>query len=306
MEIWIRLIQGQNLKLRCRCLAFLQWWDVCHFFPRCCILGDPVNFHHEHFIDPTNCPWDSEDGGVAVWTVTQCPPHYYTINPYGTVIHNFLHVIHKSKKETNLLYILNNVFQYSKIRTRKRNAKKSIKTEKNLESSPFWNPESTELESGIRYSESGIHRVESRIQDFPAFPYMGRSLVNFAWSFKIIITDSDFYRSKIIWIIRMKYSLNCSCVNCGRIALWLSGLWQLTLFLKIIIMSFLTGARIPFLGNSFWMCLDCFVIATLWSGKAMVSVLHANLISCRVGFVLSCFYKSNFGCSLLWGERYSR
>ena len=29
----------------------------------------------------------------------------------------------------------NNVFQYSKIRTRKRNAKKSIKTEKNM-----WNP----------------------------------------------------------------------------------------------------------------------------------------------------------------------
>ena len=55
----------------------------------------------------------------------------------------FLHVIYKSKKKTNLLCILNNVFQYSKIRTRKRNAKKSIKTEKNLESSPFWNPEST-------------------------------------------------------------------------------------------------------------------------------------------------------------------
>ena len=31
----------------------------------------------------------------------------------------------------------------------------------------------------------------------------------------------------------------------------------------------------------------------------MVSVLHTNLISCRVGFVLSCFYKSNFSCSLL-------
>ena len=44
----------------------------------------------------------------------------------------------------------NNVFQYSKIRTRKRNAKKSIKTEKNLKSSLFgirnplsWNPESS-------------------------------------------------------------------------------------------------------------------------------------------------------------------
>ena len=60
------------------------------------------------------------------------------------------------------------------MRTRKRNAKKSFKTEKKLESSPFWNPESTELESGIQYSESGIHRVESRIQDCHGFPYMGR------------------------------------------------------------------------------------------------------------------------------------
>ena len=31
----------------------------------------------------------------------------------------------------------------------------------------------------------------------------------------------------------------------------------------------------------------------------MVSVLHTNLVSCRVGFLLSCFYKSNFSCSLL-------
>ena len=38
----------------------------------------------------------------------------------------------------------------------------------------------------------------------------------------------------------------------------------------------------------------------------MVSVLQANLIGCRVGFVLSCFFKSKFSCSLLWRERYSR
>ena len=25
-----------------------------------------VNFHHGHFIDPTNCPWVSEDGSVYV------------------------------------------------------------------------------------------------------------------------------------------------------------------------------------------------------------------------------------------------
>ena len=60
----------------------------------------------------------------------------------------------------------NNVFQYSKIRTGKRSAKKSIKTgKKNL--ALFWNPESTVLESGIQHPESGI-------QDCPGFPYMGR------------------------------------------------------------------------------------------------------------------------------------
>ena len=68
----------------------------------------------------------------------------------------------------------NNVFQHSKIRTRKRSAKKSIKTGKKMESNSFWNPESTVLESGIQYPESGIHSMESRIQDCPGFPYMGR------------------------------------------------------------------------------------------------------------------------------------
>ena len=39
----------------------------------------------------------------------------------------------------------------------------------------------------------------------------------------------------------------------------------------------------------------------------MVSVPQANLISCLIDFVLSCFYKSNFSCSLFfWLERYSR
>ena len=45
--------------------------------------------------------------------------------------------------------------------------RKALKQIKNLESSPFRNPESTEL-------ESGIHRVEFRIQDCHGFPYMGR------------------------------------------------------------------------------------------------------------------------------------
>ena len=50
----------------------------------------------------------------------------------------------------------NNVFHYSKIRTRKRSAKKSIKTGKKVESSSFWNQESTVLESGIRNQPHGI------------------------------------------------------------------------------------------------------------------------------------------------------
>ena len=43
-----------------------------------------------------------------------------------------------------------------------------------MESSSFWNPESTVLESGIQYPESGIHSMESGIQDCPGFPYVGR------------------------------------------------------------------------------------------------------------------------------------
>ena len=118
------------------------------FFPRCCGVDSPPMSPLLSYLKPVR-PRNSK---------------------------TFLHVIYKSKKKTNLLCILNNVFQYSKIRTRKRNAKKSIKTEKNLESSPFWNPESTELESGIQYTESGIHRVESRIQVCQGFPYMGRDM----------------------------------------------------------------------------------------------------------------------------------
>ena len=68
----------------------------------------------------------------------------------------------------------NNVFQYNKIRTRNKVLRKALKPEKKMESSSFWNPESTVLESGIQYPESGIHSMESRIQDCPGFPYMGR------------------------------------------------------------------------------------------------------------------------------------
>ena len=51
----------------------------------------------------------------------------------------------------------------------------------NRNSPGFWNPESQNPESRIqnpsftdKYLESGIHSVESRIQDCPGLPYMGR------------------------------------------------------------------------------------------------------------------------------------
>ena len=60
----------------------------------------------------------------------------------------------------------NNFFQYSKIRTRKQSAKKSIKTEKKNGIQLF-------TVSGIQYPESGIHSTESRIQDCLGFPLHG-------------------------------------------------------------------------------------------------------------------------------------
>ena len=83
MEIWTRLIAGQNLELWCRCFAT--------FF-----CGDAV------FVIFFR--------GVAMWTVPQCPPRYFKPLRNGNT---FLHVIYKSKKKANLSCILNDVFQYS-------------------------------------------------------------------------------------------------------------------------------------------------------------------------------------------------
>ena len=115
MEIWTRLIEGQNLKLRCRCFAscFLAVMQCLLFFFR----------------------------GIAVWTVPQCPPQYYTLN----LLQNnktFLHVIYKSKKKTNLVCIKKNVFKYSKIRTQSEMQRKALKQKKKFGIQPF-------LESGI-------------------------------------------------------------------------------------------------------------------------------------------------------------
>ena len=87
----------------------------------------------------------------------------------------FLHVIYKSKKKTNLLCILNNVFQFSKIRTRKRNAKKSIKTEKNLDST-LWIPDSSSVDSGF---QKGLDsKFFSVLMLFFAFRFRVRILLN--------------------------------------------------------------------------------------------------------------------------------
>ena len=85
-------------------------------------------------------------------------------------------IICKSKKKTNLFCFLTTFFKKARFEHEKEMRRKALKhTQKNLESSPFGNPESTELESGIQYLESGIQSVESRIQDSPGFPYMGRN-----------------------------------------------------------------------------------------------------------------------------------
>ena len=88
-------------------------------------------------------------------------------------------IICKSKKKTNLFCFLTTFFKTARFEHEKEMRRKALKhTQKNLESSPFGNPESTELESGIQYPESGIHSVESRIQDSPGFPYMGRIIIS--------------------------------------------------------------------------------------------------------------------------------
>ena len=87
MEIWIRLIQGQNLKLRCRGFAMFFCGDAVFviFFRSVCGVDSPP-----------------------------MSPSLLYHKPLRNS-NTFLHVIYKSKKKTNLLCILNNVFQYSKI-----------------------------------------------------------------------------------------------------------------------------------------------------------------------------------------------
>ena len=121
MEIWTRLIAGQNLELWCRCFAT--------FF-----CGDAV------FVIFFR--------GVAMWTVPQCPPRYFKPLRNGNT---FLHVIYKSKKKANLSCILNDVFQYSaRFEHENEMWRKALKQKKNWNTALFgsrnplrWNPESS-------------------------------------------------------------------------------------------------------------------------------------------------------------------
>ena len=77
-------------------------------------------------------------------------------------------IICKSKKKTNLFCFLTTFFKTARFEHENEMQRKALKhTQKTLESSPFGNPESS-----TRNPESTVW--ESRIQDSPGFPYMGR------------------------------------------------------------------------------------------------------------------------------------
>ena len=57
------------MALRCHSLILgdpeaVSWVDKMFVVKVYCKIDLTVNFHHEHFIDPTNCPWVSEDAIV--------------------------------------------------------------------------------------------------------------------------------------------------------------------------------------------------------------------------------------------------
>ena len=121
MEIWTRLIEGQNLKLRCRCFATFFCGDAVFviFFPRCCGVDSPP----------------------------MSPSLFKPLRNGNT----FLHVIYKSKKRANLSCILNDVFQYSaRFELENEMRRKALKQKKNWNTALFgirnprrWNPESS-------------------------------------------------------------------------------------------------------------------------------------------------------------------
>ena len=131
MEIWTRLIEGQNLKLRCRCFAT--------FF---CSDGVFVIFFR----------------GVAVWTVPQCPPHYHTRNPLRNCNTFF------PKKKTNLLCILTTSFNIARFEHENEMRRKALKQKKIWNPALFGirNPLSWNPESSTRNPESTAWNPESK------------------------------------------------------------------------------------------------------------------------------------------------
>ena len=121
-------------------------------------------------------------------------------------------------------------------------------------------------------------------------------------------TDSDIQISKNG--LQLKRKLH----HLWRTAMWLSHdcSWILTTAcFSGENVSLWAGVRSSSLGDNFWKSLHllqpcyCSVIPTLWSGKTMVSVLHANLISCRrVGFLLAVAATSKSNSSYLFYSSY--
>ena len=61
------------------------------------------------------------------------------------------------------------------------------------------NPSCTDKEPGIHYLESGIHGVESRIQDYLGFSYMAGRIIQswYGGCVEILHTDKFFHRNKV-------------------------------------------------------------------------------------------------------------
>ena len=108
----------------------------------------------------------------------------------------------------------------------------------------------------------------------------------------LIITDSDLQ----IQSHKNEVQLQMKPHQPWRIALWLSR-FQLTVFFFKKMWVFWLERVFPSLVIVFLISLTVFGLFCYCHfviRQTMVSVLQANLISCRTGFVFSCFYKSNF------------
>ena len=82
----------------------------------------------------------------------------------------------------------------------------------------IWSPGSTDKEFRIQYLESGIHVVESRIQDFLGFPFIGRKI--------FVACLLPFHLKFQIWPIPIKWvhSSRSALGGCGMESNYLSEL----------------------------------------------------------------------------------